>query len=349
MKTSILLKQLLFCFLFSASTLLYAQTTHIVNNNVGTEADFTDLQAAIDAAANGDIIHVQQSSTSYGDITLDKELTIIGRSHSDASYSSQVGTINLVEGCSNSTLKGLRTVNITEPFVSGATHVIENLVLQDNSISQITNLGLYGTFNNMLIQGNIIDSSISIATKTSNVLITNNLINASSISLGMVDTLLFTNNVLSYFFGVSITNNTSDLLNVSNCIFILENGSIDATVNLSSGSGSIQATNCITYNYNSTRNYTFATGSNITLTNNQENIDPLFIDRATLGDGSFSPELYNLNLQGSSTVVDNGLYENYSFKPLGTPTGLPSIKIDTYSPTVPKNSDLTVTISAQTN
>lgn len=349
MKTSILLKQLLFCFLFSASTLLYAQpTTHIVNNNVGTDADFTDLQAAIDAATDGDIIHVQQSSTNYGNVTLDKELTIIGRSHSDASYSSQVININLAEGSSNTTLKGLRISTITEPFVSGATHVIENLVLQDNRISQITNLGLYGTFNNMLIQGNVIDSNITIAAKTSNVLITNNLINASGISLSMVDTLLFTNNVLSYFNGVGISNNTSDLLNISNCIFVIVR-TVDRTVNLSSGSGTIQVTNCITYNYNSPNNYTFSTGSNITLTNNQENIDPLFVDRATLGDGSFSPELYDLNLQASSTVVDDGIYENYNFKPLGTPTGLPSIKIDTYSPTVPKNSNLTVTISAKTN
>jgi hypothetical protein len=344
LKTS---KPILLFFLFFTSFAI-AQTTHIVNNNTGTDADFTNLQAAIDAAVDGDIIHIQQSSTSYGNITLDKELTLIGRSHSDASYSSQVGTINLADGCSNSTIKGLQTGTITEPFVSGASHIIEDLVLQDNRISSISNLGIYGTFNNMLIQGNVIDSSIAIGQKTSNILITNNLINGSSISLSMVDTLLFTNNVLSYFNGVSISNNTSDLLNISNCIFVMDRA-VDRTVFLSTSSGTIQVTNCITYNYNSPNNYTFATGANITLTNNQENIDPLFIDRATLGDGSFNPELYNLNLQGSSTVVDDGLYENYNFKPLGTPTGLPSIKIDTYSPTVPKNSNLTLTISAKTN
>lgn len=348
MKT-IILKQLLFCFLLVAfTTILNAQTTHIVNNNTGTDADFTDLQAAIDAAANGDIIHVQQSATTYGNITLDKGLTIIGRSHSDASYTSQVGTVNLAEGSSNTTIKGLRTGAIIEPFVSGASHIIENIVLQDNRISSISNLGIYGTFNNILVQGNVFDSNISMGQKLSNILITNNLINGSGISLSMVDTLLFTNNVLSYFNGASISNNTVDLLNISNCIFIMDRG-LDRSVFLSSGSGTIQVTNCITYNYNSPNNYTFPTGANITLTNNQENIDPLFVDRATLGDGSFNPELYNLNLQGTSTVVDDGLYQNYTFKPLGTPTGLPSIKIDTYSPTVPKNSDLTVTISAQTN
>ncbi len=344
LKTS---KPILLFILFFTSFAI-AQTTHIVNNNTGTDADFTDLQAAIDAAANGDIIHIQQSSTSYGNITLDKELTLIGRSHSDASYTSQVGTINLADGCSKSTIKGLRTGTITEPFVSGATHIIEDLVLQDNRISNISNLGIYGTFNNMLIQGNLIESGIAIGQKTSNLLITNNLINGSSVSLSSVSTLLFTNNVLSYWNGVSISNNSSDLLNISNCIFIMER-TVDRTINLSTSSGTIQVTNCVTYNYNSPNNYTFVTGANITLTNNQENIDPLFVDRGGLGDSTFNPEQYDLSLQAASTVIDNGLYQNYNFKEVGTPTGLPSIKIDTYSPTVPKNSDITVTVSAKTN
>ncbi len=331
---------------------LNAQTTHIVNNNAGTDANFTDLQAAIDAAASGDIIHVQQSSTTYGNITIDKALTIIGRSHSDASYSSQVGSINLVEGCSNTTIKGLLTGTITEPFVSGASHIVENIVLQDNRIAAITNLGVYGTFNNMLIQGNVFNGNISIGQKTSNILITNNLINGNFISFSMVDTLLFTNNVISYFNGASFSNNTPDLLNISNCIFIVDRPS-NLNVTLSSSSGTMQVTNCITYNYSSSNNYTFATGANINLSNVQENVDPLFTLRdggpGTIGTSSFNPTLDDLTLQAGSPVVDDGLYQGYNFKTLGTPIGVPSIKIDTYSPTVPKNGDLNVTITAKTN
>lgn len=134
--TNIFKTLLVLCFCLSITN-LNAQTTHIVNNNANTAADFTNLQAAIDAAANGDIIHVQQSSTSYGNVTLDKQLTIIGRSHSDASYSSDIGTLELVEGSSNSVIKGLDISSINDPFVSGGTYgTITDLVIQDNRIQR---------------------------------------------------------------------------------------------------------------------------------------------------------------------------------------------------------------------
>lgn len=333
---------------------LSAQTTHIVNNNANTSADFTSLQAAIDGASNGDIIHVQQSSTSYGNITLDKELTIIGRSHSDASYVSEIGTLDLLNGSSNSTIKGLKIQNITEPFDgTGNYETVENLVFQDNRIGSMQNFGIYRTFNNVLFQGNVVNSSFSIGSNTSNLLVTNNIFNGSSLSLSMVDTLLFSNNILSSYFGVSISNNTPDLLNISNCIFVSDTFS-NITVSLSSSTGTFQVTNCLTYNYNSSANYNFDAGSNISLSNNQENIDPLFTFRdgssgSIATSGSFNPSLDDLTLQVSSSFVDDGLFENYNYKPLGTPTGLPSLKIDSYDPTVPKNSNLSVTITAKTN
>ncbi|APY09143.1 hypothetical protein BWZ20_12890 [Winogradskyella sp. J14-2] len=354
MKTKNTLTPLILCALLLFATKLFAQTTHIVNNNAGTAADFTGLQAAIDAATDGDIIHVQQSSTSYGNITLDKELTIIGRSHSDASYVSEIGTLDLVEGCSNSTIKGLKIQTVTDPFDnSGTFPLIENIVLQDNRITSFLGLGQYRTLNNFLIQGNIIEGSISITSTTSNILLTNNVINSSSLSFSMVDTLLISNNIFSYFFGVSISNNTPDLMNISNCIFVSDYFQ-SGTVSLSSSSGTFQITNCLTYNYDATANYNFATGSNITVSNSQENIDPLFTNRdgasGSIGtSGTFNSSLDDLTLQAGSPFGDDGLYEGYNFKPLGTPTGLPSLKIDSYDPTVPKNSDLTVTITAKTN
>ncbi|GAB4159806.1 MAG: hypothetical protein Tsb0033_14850 [Winogradskyella sp.] len=332
-------------------TALNAQTTHIVNNNAGTAVDFTDLQAAIDAAANGDIIHVQQSSTSYGNVTLNKELTIIGRSHSDASYSSSIGTLELVEGCSNSVIKGLEIQSISDPFnPAGTFPLIEDVVIQDNKISDMQNFGVYRTFNNILMQGNII-GSFSTGANTSNFLITNNIFTSSFLSFGMVDTLLFSNNIISSSIGISISNNTPDLLNISNSMFISDRFN-DVSVSFSSSTGTFLITNCLTYNYDA--NYNFATGSNITISNSQENIDPLF----TFRDGSpgsigtaqqFNPVLDDLMLQAGSPFINDGIYEAYNFKPLGTPAGLPSLKIDSYDPTVPKNSDLTVTITAKTN
>ncbi len=338
-------------------TSLYAQTTHIVNNNVGTAADFTDLQAAIDAATNGDIIHVQQSSTSYGNVTLNKELTIIGRSHSDANYRTTLSTLSITEGASNSAIKGININSIGDAFSSSGT--INDLAITDCNIGSL-NLGNFETYNNMLLQGNVFNSTITIGTNTSQVLIVNNIINSSSISFSMADTLLFSNNIIAYFAGVTISNNTTDLLNIANSIFVADyQFGNSLIINLSSSSGTFQIQNCLSYSYNAVNTtYNFQTGANITLSSVQENVDPLFTNRngmagtGTIADQNgttFNPNIDDLTLQAGSTFINDGIYEGYNYKPLGTPTGLPSIKIDSYDTNVPKNSDLTVTITTKTN
>lgn len=52
-------------------------TIHRVNNT-GIAADFTTLQAAHDAAAIGDTIHLESSPSSYGACTFTKQLVVIG-------------------------------------------------------------------------------------------------------------------------------------------------------------------------------------------------------------------------------------------------------------------------------
>ena len=337
-------------FTFIAIT-INAQTT--VNNNPNTSADFTDLQTAIDAATNGDIIYVQQSPTSYGAITINKGLTIVGRSHSDSGYKSEVGIITFADGASNTTLKGLKTSSVTESNL-GAT--ITDLKFFDNEIANFS-LGNADTFNNVLIQGNILRGSLYMYANTSNVLINNNVIFAGGIYLYNTATLLFSNNVLALYYGVNIGNSSTGLLNIDNCIFIGNYGVNNSLVTLTPGSGTIQVNNCITYNYGS-GTYDFSTGTGITINaNNQENTDPLFtsVDPASTTSiaaafmSVFDGANDDLTLQAGSPVNDDGLFQGYTFKNFGTPTGIPSIKVDSYSSTVPKNSNLTVTITAKTN
>ena len=51
-----------------------------VNNNTGVNANFTDIQSAVNAATtlNGDTIHVEASAAGYGSCVLNKRLVIIG-------------------------------------------------------------------------------------------------------------------------------------------------------------------------------------------------------------------------------------------------------------------------------
>ena len=350
--TTTLKLTLIACFLL-ATTLTVAQTT--VNNNANTSADFSDLQAAIDAATNGDIIYVQQSATSYGAITINKSLTIIGRSHSDSGYKTKVDGVTFDAGSSNTTLKGLKTDAIGETG-SGAT--ITDLKFFDNDITGFS-LGSTDTFNNMLLQGNVFRSSFAIQNLSSNVLINNNIFfSASFIEFYNTATVLFSNNVMAYYDGVAFYNGTTGLLNIDNCIFIGNSPSAQ-TVKFNPNSGTIQVNNCVAYNHDATGTYTFNTGTGITINaNNQENTDPLFtsVDPANTASivSQYNGSLFDaanddLTLQAGSPVSDDGLFQGYNFKNFGTPTGLPSIKVDSYSSTVPKNANLTVTISAKTN
>ncbi|MCB0572459.1 MAG: hypothetical protein KDC66_21975 [Phaeodactylibacter sp.] len=68
-----------FLSLLLTSLAAQAQTTHWVSNRQdGIPVDFTSLQAAINAASAGDILMVYPSQISYGNITLNKPLEIIG-------------------------------------------------------------------------------------------------------------------------------------------------------------------------------------------------------------------------------------------------------------------------------
>tara|TARA_R110002096_G_scaffold429156_1_gene641717 strand:- start:3317 stop:4378 length:1062 start_codon:yes stop_codon:yes gene_type:complete len=353
MKTNTFFKQTFLCIALGFMTLaLSAQTT--VNNNAGTAADFTSLQAAIDAATAGDVIYLQHSAVSYGTINITESVTIIGRSSGDGSFISEVGRINLTNGASNTTIKGLKINDIRE---TGSGFTITDVAFIDCSISAgIISLGLNNTFNNMLFQGNVIRGSITLRANTLNVLMTNNIILSTSVDLYMVDTLLFSNNIFGYFTGMTITNRTTSLLDISNSIFVASNNS-NRTVNLNPLSGTIVVDNCISYNYG-TDNYNFSTGAGITINaNTQQNIDPLFtsVDKnnsnsiANASAANFDPVNDDLNLLGGSTFVDDGIYEGYNFKNFGTPNGYPSIKVLASSASVPKNGNLSVTIEAKTN
>ena len=106
-------RPLIFCILFFSVTLIFSQNTWIVNNNDNVSTDFTDLQSAIDAASTGDILYVQHSPSSYGNIELYKELTIIGRSHADVGYTTTIGDLDINGGADNSVIKGCRINSIS--------------------------------------------------------------------------------------------------------------------------------------------------------------------------------------------------------------------------------------------
>lgn len=73
MKTSLLLSGIAFLFVLQANATIWR-----VNNNTGVQADYTNVPAAVSAAAAGDTIYVEGSATAYSNFTIDKQLTVIG-------------------------------------------------------------------------------------------------------------------------------------------------------------------------------------------------------------------------------------------------------------------------------
>jgi len=346
-------KILVICLLFAFS-FLAAQTTYTVNNNPNTAADFTNLQTAINTVAAGSILYVQQSATSYGNIIVNKKITLVGRSHSDPSFKTQVGTVNFGAGGSDSSIRGLNIGNIGESD-SGAT--LSNVVFADNYIGSIS-IGNQHTFNNTLIQGNVLQGTCYLYNSASNNLITNNLIFCSNLAFYKADTLLFSNNIFCYYPGQNIYNySASDVLNISNCIFI-NNYNASTNVQLVPGTATIQINNCLTYNYDTTYTFGFTTGTGITISGNVKlNTNPLFTNVGLIAPGlaspfnasTYNPATDNLTLQAGSPVPYADIFKDYNFKLYGTPTGYPTIKVVENSATVPKNGNLGVTIEAKTN
>ncbi|MEP6676911.1 MAG: hypothetical protein ABJA78_17245 [Ferruginibacter sp.] len=74
------MKKVYLALLCTSITLMASAKIWRVNNNTGIVADFTNIQAANDAAAvhNGDTIHVEASASGYGGIYLNKRLVILG-------------------------------------------------------------------------------------------------------------------------------------------------------------------------------------------------------------------------------------------------------------------------------
>jgi hypothetical protein len=189
-----------------------AQTVRTVNNGSVGAGQYTSVQAAVDASAAGDIIYIHGSQTSYGDVTLNKRITLIGAGHhvtgTQFDFPTELNVIYLSQGNSTtlptgSTIKGIKFSTING---SSGTLDVNNITLERNYIASYTNIIGNGwifrdnftgscyvnNFKNIIISNNIITSYVVSSNKPS-VIITNN---------------IFLNN--SYFSGVeyaTITNN----------------------------------------------------------------------------------------------------------------------------------------------
>lgn len=327
--------------------LVKAQNVIIVDNSVGANAQYSDLQSAISAASNGDIIQVHPSEINYGNITIDKELTLIGFGHSDIDKETKVADFVLAANASNVSISGF---HITDDVYTNSSTTISNLTIENNIIDSVLLFNSAGGANSVIIRGNIIYQIGSGSTSTNSDNYTNTIIS---------------NNIITYYIGLK--NHQS--ITIKNNVFLSPHNSYPV-YNAGDASGSITVQNNIFY-YNSSSvlnpdadgvifenclTYNIGSGSLVALngSNNLNNQNPNFVSAA---DTNFDAS-DDYSLQGGSPAsgsgvggIDMGLYDGsaFTFNNFGYTNGIPTVKITNITDRIAPGATLSVTINTNAN
>jgi len=255
----------------------------VVDNSPGSGAPYSNLQTAIDAAAGGDTIMIQPSPASYGNITITKQLVLIGPGHHAVNgRNASVGHVSLVSASSNSMITGcvigrvyqqgsqqthgIRVVRNYFTWVPGA-----NYMIHADGVDA----------DNWLIEGNVFGNiqgfCIFIGANKDNWLFRNNLfINSTSASHrlfnGLNSTTVFYHNVIVHrhtgqLFGGASGTQSDEAYFQNNIIWVTVNGN------------TVLDANCVGCSW--VHNLTYMTGGTLdTLpgTTNMDNTDPQFVN-----------------------------------------------------------------------
>ena len=343
-----LVTSFLFVLAFVACHLGQAQTIRRVNNsglNVTGVNVYTTLQAAHDAASSGDLIYLEPTDISYGNLICVRPLTIIGNGYFLTENptlqldkrESVVGTVYFNNGSAGSRITGC---DINNMYISAS-----NITVERNNISSTTYFGYantigYTTVSNIIFRQNYVTSQVYIyptsTTTVSNVNITNNIFNTGDIrSSGQyprMNNILISNNVIG-----SITSPTSQyIIDVDNAV--IKNNILTYT-----GTGVNFTPRNNAYSYNISGNAAFGTANG-----NQQNIAPsaLFVGGTASTDGAFQLRTGSPAIGTGESGTDVGAFGGIlPYRIAGIPN-VPSIY--QYNQSVSGNS-LNATISTRSN
>lgn len=341
-----------------------AQNIITIDNSPQSTTTHQNLQDALDAAAPGDFIYIQPTATNYGNGIIDKPVTIIGRSHSEANRIST--TDDLTVRSSGVVIKGISFDRLLT-IASGPTPPpYTGLRLYDckaNTVRIGSAAASSPTFyiDDVEVQGCII-FNFDQRGDSRNVLVGNNIIRGTFI-VRAPETVVIANNIFRSGNGDIVLQNSST---TATAIFynnmFKTNASTDKTIILNFGD--FNFSNSLTYNYGS-GNLTFiTTGTGTFLENNSLlNTDPLFVDVDSSVPTSFAGiSIYNpmirmddLTLQAGSPALTGGgaggqigLFNNgFNFDYIGNPRDVPTLDILNYDAAVPINGTINVTIKAK--
>lgn len=155
MKTKILFTVVLFI-----TQVICAQTVRTVDNRPESGAQFDNVPAAIAASSSGDIIYIHPSPTTYGTITIDKTLTLVGPGHNPANSDglrATLSTINIGANSINSVIKGLNISSISAYSFGSNSHNIQ--IINNRITGSIRGYYSPGHSDNWIIEGNYFETA----------------------------------------------------------------------------------------------------------------------------------------------------------------------------------------------
>jgi hypothetical protein len=331
-----------------------AQNTLIVDNNAFIDDSpshvYTTFATAIAGASNGDTILIQPSSTSYGNLTISKSITVLGMGYAPELNNGETSAAgNITVTANNVKIAGL---NVTG-YISPSTNVTD-LLVEDCMIAAGVYASAVGNAD-ITYRGNVIKNLIYLnATPTNslNITITNNLIqNIGSSALQYFnDTTIFNNNVIiadQQYYQWYIFYNPTNLVCQNNIWLFTSNNQaiVDQT-----GGNPIIHNNSLTYHYG-TPTITALDG-----TGNLDNQNPFFVNIPANNPYWVADNDYNLGnssagndagTDGNDVGIFNGYYD---FDMRGYPTELPYLtEMSISNNMIPAGSNLNVNLKANAN
>lgn len=213
-------------------------TVRIVDNNVNSPSQFKTIASAINASVNGDTLYIQPSSQSYGNVTLNKQLTLIGGGHKPLTENMTATEIDILtldsivntSGCSNSRIFGFKMLRMSRN--SNISWNYYNIEIANSIFTS----GLFDYFHynyNLYVHNNIFQASFNFGDNsiiTNNIFYSNGAFGVQQIGLNsIIRNNLFLGSVTGTAYptwdGNTIENNIFygiklDTTNTTNCAFL---------------------------------------------------------------------------------------------------------------------------------
>ena len=348
-----------FIFLLSGLCVNMFAAVRTVNNSPGSAAQFTTIQAAVNASANGDTVYVQGSAVQYAGFTItDKRLVVIGPGWSPVQnfmpYPATVYELTINgSGSSNTEIQGLYFVigvTITSPSHPN------NLKFLRNRFTTITMGTGSVTYSGYVFEGNWFNNAgfnVGQSSSYSNFIVRNNVFycdNANTSVSGFANSIsvLFDHNL---FYGPS--NGATNIFG-ANCRGLLLTNNIFVRRNPAANITNSVFNNNITFNAGVNDPWDIAYGNSGS--GNIANQDPQMASQTAVNSGTNNPLLdFTIAAGPANNSGTDGKDMGLLFDPIGSlnwtnsrMSRLPFIySMNISNPSIPAGGTLNVQVEAR--